>query len=301
MIRVQFVVHAPEELLGSAAFDSGALIRLERSADEDGPFTEIGTIALDADQRLYTHWDPAGAATSYYRWRISDDGNTTQSGYSDAFQGDELADGALPDTYASLDDVALGYNQDLDDRTKARIRGALVDASQQITDLVGFDFYRHPQSGTEEFYAESSSSGVLHVHDGIVPGSVTKVEVRTTTSSDWDELAVDDYEVEDPEKRGHPSFHVRLTGAGSWSRWPCGRQLVRITGARGWPAVPASVKRATRDRARQLLAWDPTRPGGPVGPEELGGMPGPNRMPDTMFRLQYDYSGWELGLAQCEL
>lgn len=299
MIRVTFTIDAPEELLAEGALGDGALVRLERAATAAGSYAEITTIALDAEQQVYTFWDPAGTDTSWYRWRVSNELNDDQTGYSDPFQGDDVADPALPGTYASLADVVESYQQDLDDKTKARILDALRDATQQIIDILGFDFFRHPTSGTETFIIGSDRRRRVCLHDGIT--SLTTVELRLTETADWEELEAADWELEGPEKPGHPSFHLRLTGVRTWSHFPRGEALVRLTGAKGWPAVPRSARRACRDRARQLLAWDATRPGGPVGPEELGASPGPNRMPDTMYRLRHDYSAWELGLAQCEL
>jgi hypothetical protein len=301
MIRVDVAIDSPATLLDTDAFGAAAVVRLERAATETGVYAEIDTAVLVATTYLYTFWDAAGVETSWYRWRVSNAANDEQSGYSDPFQGDDVGDDALPDAYVSLSEVIGSYNQALDSKRKAQLRDAIGDATSEIDDLVGFDFFRHPQTGTETFTVEANGHGRLCVHDGIVPGSVTKIEVRGTVFDTWTELELVDWVLEDPEKPGHPSFHLRLSGLGSWARFPCGVALVRITGARGWPAVPRSVRRAARDKARQLMAWDATRPGGASGPEELGASVGPNRMPDSMFRLRYDYSAMELGLAQCEL
>lgn len=302
MIRVTHTVDAPNALLGTDAFGAGALVRLERAATEDGVYAEIDTSPLVADTFQYTHWDPSGTETHWYRWRVSNALSTAQTAYSDPFQGDDLADPSLPGLYASVDDVVAGYDQRItNNKLLARIHDKLRVATQEIIDLLGFDFFRHPQSGTETRLFAGNGRTRICIHSGLVPGSVSLVEVRDSLDSTWESLAATDWLVDQPSKPGHPLHHLSLSGLGNWSRYPAGDQLVRVTGAFGWPAVPESVREATVHKARQLLAWDPTRPGGPVGPEELGVPLGPNRMPDTMYRLRYDYSVWERGLGGCSL
>lgn len=296
MIRVTFTVDDPAGLL--ATYGAGALLRVERAATEAGVYVEIGTVAIDAGSTEYTLWDPAGAATSWYRWRASDAGDTTYSAYSDAFQGSDAED-TSSERYAPLSAVLAGYQQTVPDDARTRLDNSLLDATDQISDLVGLAFF----TGSAETWTINelvvSPSG-LCVHDGIV--SLTTVEVRSSVHSDWVELEANEWELVPALKSGYPSFHIRLTGIDANPRWPCGAtSAVRLTGIRGWPAVPRSIRRATIDRARQLSAWDASRPGGVTGPEELGTGVGPNRMPDTMYRLKHDYSAWELGLAQCDL
>jgi hypothetical protein len=302
MIRLFVYLDAPSALLAADAFGAGALVRAERAAGEAGPYAEIATAAIVADQHRYTFWDPDGSETSWYRWRVSNAGNTVQSAYSDPLQGDDLADPSVSGRYATVDDVLGTYKQAItDEKTLNRIDQALETATQNIIDLLGFDFFRHPQSGAEARVFESIGGSSLCIHDGVIPDSVTLVELRGSVHSDYTSLVAADWEQERPERPGFPAFHLHLTGLSTWGRFPGGRQLVRVTAAFGWPEIPASVREATVHRARQLLAWDPSRPGGPVGPEELGAPVGPNRMPDTMYRLRHDYGSWELGLAACSL
>ena len=292
MIRVNVDVGDAADLIGT--FGAGALVRVERSALEAGPFAEIGTLALDGDVDDYAFWDPAGVAGSWYRWRASDAANTAQSAYSAAAHGEDPED-TTSVRYAPLS-AALGrYNQDVPDALRTRLDNALRDATQQITELLGFDFFQHQVTdwAPDDVVVRR---GRLCVHEGLV--SVEAVETRGTAYATWEDLPAAHRVLEAPQKPGHPSFHLRLTGLGI-ARWP--REVRIAAGVRGWPAIPASVAAANVDRARQLVGWDATRPGGASGPEELGAAVGPNRMPDTMYRLRHDYSSWELGLAQCDV
>jgi len=297
VIRVEIDTVDADGLL--TTFGAGALVRVERAVSVNGSYSEIGTLPLVENIDAYTFWDPAGLATSFYKWRASNAGNTTQSAYSAKFQGIDASDPAAAGLYASIDDVVSSYNQTVPDDVRTRLYDALRDATAQITSLMGFDVFTHgPEARLVEVVRRGNR---LCVHDGIVPDEDITLELRGGVHSDWEPIDAEHFVVEPPEKPGHPSFHVRLNGLGSRSLFPAGRDTARIETLFGWPAIPDDWRRAARDRARQITSWDPTRPGGPTGPSELGAMVGPNRMPDSMFRLQYDYSAWELGLAQCEL
>lgn len=204
--------------------------------------------------------------------------------------------------YATTTELIATYRQTIDPAGDIadRLAQALEDGADQIDRLMGFDFRRHPTSGTESFIVDGQGTDRLCVHDGLVEGSVTKIEYRTSQTGDWIELDPEDWVLDDPMQEDFPVFHVLLTGA-SLGCWPVGRRLIRITGARGWATTPVSVKRANIDKARQIVGWEPIRPGGTPGPSELGNTAGPNRLPDSMWRLQSDFSGWELGIAQCDL
>jgi hypothetical protein len=299
VIRVDIDVVDSVGLVGT--YGAGALIRLERSATQVGGYAEIATVPLEAGTDDYTVWDSSGEVTHWYRWRISDEDNLTQSTYSTPALGSD-PESTDTERYAPLSALTGRYSQDVPADMLTRLDGALRDATQQITDLVGFDFFAHEMDDFELDDVTHRTMRGLCVHDGIV--SLTALETRGSVFDSWVAADVGDYVLERPLKPGHPSFHVRTTGAGvTLFGWPTPRGTggVRFTGVRGWPAIPRSVAAATVDRARQMVAWDAVRPGGPTGPEDLGVGVGPNRIPDTMFRLRYDYSATELGLTGCDL
>ena len=45
-------------------------------------------------------------------------------------------------------------------------------------------------------------------------------------------------------------------GGGGWRRFPSVSSAARLTGVRGWPAVPASLSEGVAQRVRQLAFAD---------------------------------------------
>lgn len=285
MIRVPIDLDDPDGALATAAFGAGALIRLERSTTEGGVYAEVTTKAIVAATYHYDIWDSGGSATSWYRWRISNSANTTQSGYSDTFQGVEITGDVEPDAYATLAELLTRVDQDITDtRLLSRYTSALLSATNEINEEIGYDFFRHPQSGTETRVFEGSGQGSMCLH-GDIAGviSATLIEVAASHSETYESLEAEDWELEVRNPAGAaPYDHLSLTSLAGRSFWP---RLVRITGAFGWSEIPAVAREACIARARQLVAADPTLPGGIAGPEEHGRPIGPNRMPDVTFRL----------------
>jgi hypothetical protein len=110
VVRVPITVTAPDDLL--VAYSAGALIRVERSATQSGVYAEVGTAAIVAGTYQYTYNDAAGTLTSWYRWRVSNAGNTLASGYSSPLQGVDAAfpfGVAVPPRHATLDKLLLTY------------------------------------------------------------------------------------------------------------------------------------------------------------------------------------------------
>ena len=87
MILVSAWLPDPVSVLDAGAFGAGALIRIESAATIAGVYAEITTLPIVATQVQYQYWDPAGTATTWYRWRVSDAGNAIDSDYSAPLQG----------------------------------------------------------------------------------------------------------------------------------------------------------------------------------------------------------------------
>lgn len=286
-IKVIVTVLAPDDALSAAGYGPGALARLERAATEAGAYAEISTTALVASTYEYEIWDVAGAVTSWYRWRISNAGNTAQSAYSDAFQGIDAAAVTASLAYANLDDLLATFQQPVtDSRRLARSVQALIDGASQIHDELGFDFFRHPQAGTEARYFHGDGRQRLCVHPDGIASSVYTVEISFDRGISYQAVPTADTFLEPLNPLvGMPWDHIAFSGVGTYGAFPVGPRAVRVTTAFGWAEVPPSVRRANLSRARQLLAMDPSLPGGPVGPDQLGRPVGFERLPDEMWRL----------------
>src|SRR6185369_14680257 len=85
---------------------------------------------------------------------------------------------------------------------------------------------------------------------------------------------------------GEPSFHVRLVYPWSLIRsFPRGSGLVRLTGARGWPAIPAQLREGVVGRVRQLAAADGTFSGTLAGPPEYAAGTPFEYWPQVLYRF----------------
>jgi hypothetical protein len=297
MIRVDVLLADPAGLLAAGAFGAGALIRVERSATIAGSYAEVGTVAIDVTTQLtapFVFWDAAGLATSYYRWRISNAGNTVQSPYSDPALGiNPVATGVLSDAYAALTDVVgLFETWPLAKRLNRLTTLLRVATDQVIDEFDGRDFFRHPASGSATWLADGNGSASLHVHGGLVAldalelsfdGGLTYVPV---TASDY-MLRGDSQFSAEPLPSGEPYFHIRFTAFGQYTNFPRTHQSVRLTGARGWPAIPTVLREATSQRVRQLAAAGATYSGSDAGgSDDYGPSPTTDRFwPQSMWNF----------------
>ena len=292
MQKLTINVDEPDDLL--SGYGAGALLRVER--DTTAAFTapvEVTTIALVATTRQYEYWDVNGASGDYYRTRYSTatpSVSTDYSDYSDVFQAGQI------NVYATLDDVTETMSVASSDTAKLNLLAdLLVDATDQITRMCGRSFFRSPQiSGTETrlYHVRNlrERSLVRAVGRGldIVPGSITSVEIADQTGGTYTTVAAGSTGYwTDPQNpdAGFPIEDIVLSRIGAtYLVYPYGDQIVRITAAFGWAAVPALVKRATVDLAREWFRQGPGG-GGPIGIGALGQPIFGSGMPPTVLQL----------------
>lgn len=192
-------------------------------------------------------------------------------------------------TYAEVDDVIVTRRQDsADPRYLATVQRYLEDATADLTEAIGYSFLRQPDASTTSWITTGSGCAVLHVHEGLA--DLTGVEIRFSAADSWTALDDTDWvlegEVGEPLiLAGEPAFHVVLLPTAAYSEFPRGRQLVRLTGARGWPSMPTRARSATVALVRQRLGLDQTGQGGAFGPEELGARVGPDLWPRAAYDL----------------
>lgn len=259
MIRVDVWLPDPPSVLATGAFGAGALIRIERATSSTGTYAEVDTIAVVSTTVQYTWWDSTGSASSWYRWRVSDSGNTLDSDYSAPFQGTNPAASVSALSYASLGDM-LGVFETAPTKPAklVRLNSLLVTATAQVIEACAHrDYFRHPVSGSATWLVDGDGSDIIHVHEGLVAldtlelsfdGGLTYVPV---TATDY-VLRGDSPFSAEPIPAGEPYFHIRFTGWGQYANVPSTVRAARLTGARGWPAVPTVLVESTVQRARQL-------------------------------------------------
>ena len=296
MIRVDVYLESPAAILAVGAFGAGAKIRIESASSSGGPFAEVGTVDVDASVvQPFTYWDAAGTASSWYRWRISDTANTTQSPYSSPFQGASPTDVVAADSYAQLADVLALFETPVKATRFSRLASLLRTATRElIAEMQGRDYFRHPASGSETWYVPPDritprDPCVLHFHDGLI--ALDALEYSSDGAVSFTSIAAGDYVLRgsDPDNPapvpdGEPYFHLVFTGRGTVGSVPVGVGLVRATGARGWPAVPRPVVEGVAERARQLAFADPSASGSVQGPDGFEYTAPLERWPQVLYR-----------------
>lgn len=177
-----------------------------------------------------------------------------------------------------------GLTRDDDD-----IRESILAASQGLDRAYnGGASFRLGAAGEQRYY--TPTTGMTTVDLGAVT-DVTDVSVDVESSGAYSRALVPgtDYVLEGPNGRapvvGEPFTTLRFLRGGiasspwawpdedplAWSRWPWGRDALRVTGTFGWPSVPAGVKRATKIIALRLLERPKMAPFGVV---QVGGPDG---------------------------
>ena len=301
MIRVDAWLPDPASVLATGAFGAGALVRIESGPDPSaGPWTEVQTTAIVATQVQYQWWDPSGDATTWYRWRVSDAGGATFSPYSAPFAGTSPAAFAPPLTYASIDDVLATFETPvMAPRDLRRMAGLLTTATNQVIEACGHrDYFRHPATGVMTWVVDGDGSDILHLHEGLVSLSLLELSFNggltfvPVDAADY-VLRGDSPFVAEPVPDGEPYFHVRFTGFGKYVTFVPTIRAARLTGVRGWPAVPAVLVESTAQRVRQLAFGSAGYSGGEAGgPDIFGRASSTDRFwPQSMYNfLQAEHS-----------
>lgn len=277
-VKLLVGVDDPDDVL--AGYGASAKVKVQRAAVQ--AFTtpvDVTEITVEAAKYQYEYWDIAGVTGDWYRTRFQTSAGGSPSDWTDPFQP------GSPESYATIDDLLVTFRSNVTDTKHLnRLQDLLETATGGLIDDTGWDFYRHPLSGTEVRYFAGDGRDRLCIHDGLV--SVSQLEISTDGGQSWVVVPAADYVTEPlTPTRGYPFDHIRMLPGRTYAGFPAGVYSVRVTGVFGWSRIPRVAKEANIARARQLAAADPSLPGGIVGPEEFGSPAGPNRVPDNYWRL----------------
>ncbi len=259
-----------------AGYGTSAKVYLYSAATEAGAYTVIDSLALVSGTEQYEFWDATGTSSTWYKARFGNLLATVFSDYSDAFQSSSIS------AYATLDDLLETMDVPIGSGSSTRLNllaDLLVDASAMIDMACGRRFYRDPQvSGTSTFTFNVVDAGATTLAAAIGRGvdiiSVTTLEYRESTTGAYATIASGDtgYLLDkDADALGTVATHwpyidVALSpDSATRTVYPTGRSAIRLVGALGFPRVPALVKRACIDMAREMYRQGP---GG--GPQQAG-------------------------------
>jgi hypothetical protein len=259
-MQIRVNVDAPADKI--VEFSSGAKLYWARdNTSSAGAFADAsGFVALVATQSQYEIVDTGGALGHFYRTRIGNTGGTLFDEWSTPFQAGAVA------AYASLD-ALREYISAPDDSPNNLLSDLLVDASGYLDARCERNFYRHPAvTGTEVRTFDGSGTHRLRVRLGII--SLDTVEVAVMTGAPY--TATTSYLLAPADKPdADPYSTIVLTGLSSPPVWYRGYATVKLTGVFGWSAVPALIRKATLDLAREWYRQGPGG-GGPVGINQFG-------------------------------
>ena len=211
------------------------------------PTDGTASTLLTSDLEHYEFW-VAADPDYYYRFRVGD--GTDFASYSAVFQA--------PRGYCTLQEVVRDMEVTTADYDE--VQDLIVEASDFIRDKIcgGRSFHREPVGSDEtvltldiEFAGESQLSFARSVGLDIV--SLSKVEIADYTGDTYTELTNDAdgyYLLPDKPISGQPYTDIALSDQATYTTFPTGRRVVRLTGVFGWANVPALVRRATVDLVR---------------------------------------------------
>ena len=266
---LKITVDNPGELLNAGAYGAGAVIRVQTGAALAGPFGDLTgtgstpTVPLVDGTTAYTAYDPNGVSSSWYRQRYENVGASRVSDWSDAFQvGRQL--------YAELEDLNEYLNLPQADDKANLLLDLLNEATGYLSSLCERDFFKHPQSGTEVRLFNGTAGPRLRVKAGIV--SLTQVRWASSTGSTLEVLPSTDYQLgplDKPDNEPYEWMYLSDASSSATQTWPPGINTVELTGQFGWPQIPAMIRKATLDLAREWYRQGPGG-GGPVGINQFG-------------------------------
>lgn len=267
-------VENPDELLNASMLDAGALGRVERATTEAGTYSEIGTFALVATQKVYVYYDAAGADSSWYRVRFSKSGGASPTAYGDAFQAGDEGGGLLCSIYdvkqRLFGTATIGSNEE------EILLELIREVSQTIEHYCGRWFAPRPLSGTATYLFDvASDTRRLWLPRGI--RSITTLGIASSSQPDsggtYTTATATDYVLRPtPSERdpGWPATSLLFldNAAGPVTWFYPGLNTVSIAGAFGWAAVPYEIQGiAIAAVTRKYLGKETATPAVQLGPE----------------------------------
>lgn len=273
---IKLTVDGSEDLLNAGAYSAGALIRLQFAATEAGAYADVAgtgatpTTTIVAGTRIYTAFDPAGASSTWYRTRYENLAGTRVSDWSDPFQVSEEGSGLI----CSLYDVKQRLGIDASDTASDEdLLGFIGQVTAEIEGYTKRRFVRRPASGTATFLLDVEvAGGTIWIPSGLAEISLLEYANSSQPESGgtYTALAAADWYAR-PARRAvdEPITSIVLSDVGALARLEAGYNVLRVTGAEGYPRVPADIEGI--GQAAVVRKWQARKAGGAdlatIGPD----------------------------------
>lgn len=240
---IRVTVENPDELLNVGMYGALAIIRLQSSALEAGPFVNEATATITTGGRIYTLFDADGSISTWYRTRYENAGGTSVSEWSAPFQVADEGAGQLCSIYDAKQRLKIADSDTSDDEY---LLETIAQVSADIQTLAGRRFARNPSSGTKAFLFDiASEDKIIWVKHGIA--EMTQLEVASSTGGGYVVVPTTDWWLDPPEQDrgfGWPATMIVLGDVivGSVASFYVGKRVVRATMAEGWTTVPHDIR-----------------------------------------------------------
>lgn len=265
----------PNKIRNAGMYDTGALIRVQSSATESGAFADLSgtgstpTIAVVADTRTYTAYDPNGAASTWYRTRYENAAATRTSDWSSAFQVAEESVGLLCSLFDVKQRLGVSSTDANNDETLLEL---IRSVSTAIEGYTGRWLAPRPTSGTTTYRVHTSASRTLWLPKGI--RSVTTLgyatEDQPSSGGTYTTITSTDYAIEPPDMErdyGWPGTRIMLRSNGTVTRFSDALYGAEIVGAFGFASVPADISDIAANAViRKWIGKERAEPQAFVGP-----------------------------------
>jgi len=192
--------------------------------------------------------------------------------------------------YATIDDVLAFFKTEPQGTRRERLESLLQTATDELTGELGYDYFRHPTSGSRTWTVNGRGGTLLHFHRGFV--ALDKLEISLDFGQTFIELPATDWTTfwdaqgSDDPPAGEPWFHLQTLPLATYRTFPRGTAVVRFTGASGWPAIPSPLVEGVAERARQIAYADPSFEGVIAADPEYGQpVVSPSRWPDVTWKF----------------
>jgi hypothetical protein len=225
-------------------------IQIERSDTGGGAgYANIGSVTIQAATRAYTFYDPNGDNADWYRWYVSNAGNTFPSSANRLYSEEQQPGETTPTaTGAYATPVNVKTRLGIDDTDDDELLGRVCDQVNQWIETKTGRILAPIASAVYTFDGYDAVEGARCLLVPMGVRVVSLLEIAPYTGATFSTIPSTDYFVRPTTQErdpGWPGTELWMTDIPSASNpypyFPPGFANVRPTMAAGWPAIPDDV------------------------------------------------------------